>query len=64
MGIYGSICSSRHGSWLRQRERDREGDMTREVERERESSRRKPEDGEKHRLTERQNSLLESASFH
>lgn len=34
MGIYGSICSSRHGSWLRQRERDREGDMTREVERE------------------------------
>lgn len=36
MGIYGSICSSRHGSWLRQRERDREGDMTREVERERE----------------------------
>lgn len=49
------------GSWLRQRERDREGDITREREREREEE---TGAGEKHRLTERQNGLLESAFFH
>lgn len=58
MGIYGSICSSRlaQGS-----------DRKKETEKETWPGRerwRKQGDGEKRRLTERQNGLLDSASFH
>lgn len=55
MWIYGSICSNRLTHSLDREEKETEGDMARE----REGSR----DGGKHRLTDRQRGLLESASF-
>lgn len=59
MGIYGSICSNRLA-----RGSDGEKETEKETWAGRERERRKQGDGEKHRLTERQNGLLESASFH